>query len=85
MKEKEPTGREFKPLEHKMVPRHEILTDEELKTILVEYDIEKEQMPKIRVSDPAAQAIKAKVGDVVRVTRESPTAGKAIFYRLVIV
>ncbi len=85
MKEKEPTGREFKPLEHKMVPRHEILTDEELKKILVEYDIEKEQMPKIRVSDPAAQAIKAKVGDVVRVTRESPTAGKAIFYRLVIV
>ncbi len=85
MKEKEPTGREFKPLEHKMVPRHEILTDEELKTILLEYDIEKEQMPKIRVSDPAAQAVKAKVGDVVRVTRESPTAGKAIFYRLVIV
>ncbi|NJD76855.1 MAG: DNA-directed RNA polymerase subunit H [Candidatus Methanoperedens sp.] len=85
MKEKEPTGREFKPLEHRMVPRHEILTDEELKKILVEFNIEKEQMPKIRVSDPAASAVKAKVGDVVRVTRESPTAGKAIFYRLVIV
>ncbi len=84
MKEKEPTGREFNPLEHKIVPGHEILNEDDIKKILSEYDIEKEQMPKIRVSDPAALAIKAKVGDVVRVTRESPTAGKAIFYRLVI-
>ena len=42
-------------------------------------------MPKIHVSDPAAVAIKAKIGDVIRVTRDSPTAGKAVFYRLVIV
>jgi DNA-directed RNA polymerase subunit H len=41
-------------------------------------------MPKMHVSDPAAIAIKAKIGDVIRITRESPTAGKAIFYRLVI-
>ncbi len=85
MKEKETaTGREFKPLEHKLVPRHEIINEEELKKILAEYEIEKEQMPKIRVLDPAAVSIKAKVGDVVRVTRDSPTAGKAVFYRLVI-
>ena len=84
MKEKEQTGREFNPLEHKLVPRHEIVSEEELKKILSGYNIEKEQMPKIRVSDPSAVAIKAKVGDVVCVTRDSPTAGKAIFYRLVI-
>ncbi len=84
MKEKEIAGREFKPLEHKLVPRHEILDESEVKKILSEYDIEKEQMPKIRVSEPAALAIKAKIGDVIRITRESPTAGKAIFYRLVI-
>ncbi len=84
MKEKEQTGREFNPLEHKMVPRHEILEESELKKILAEYGIEKEQMPKIRVTDPAAVAIKAKIGDVAKVTRDSPTAGKAIFYRLVI-
>ncbi|KCZ72731.1 DNA-directed RNA polymerase, subunit H, RpoH/RPB5 [Candidatus Methanoperedens nitroreducens] len=84
MKEKEHTGREFRPLEHKLVPRHEILDEDTLKKILSEYNIEKEQMPKIRVSDPAALAIKAKVGDVIRIIRESPTAGRAIFYRLVI-
>jgi len=84
MKEKETTGREFNPLEHKMVPRHELVEEDELKKILSEYNIEKEQMPKIRESDPAARAIQAKVGDIVRITRESQTAGKAIFYRLVI-
>ena len=84
MKEKEITGREFRPLEHKMVPRHELVEEDELKKILSEYNIEKEQMPKIRESDPASRAIQAKVGDVVRITRESQTAGKAIFYRLVI-
>ncbi len=84
MKEKEPTGREFDPTKHRLVPRHEILEEGDVQKILLEYNIEKEQMPKIRVSDPAALAIKAKVGDVIRITRDSPTAGKAIFYRLVI-
>ena len=84
MKEKEIKGREFNPLEHKMVPKHEILEDADLRKTLTEYNIEKEQMPKIRVTDPSAVYIKAKVGDVIRITRDSHSAGKAIFYRLVI-
>jgi DNA-directed RNA polymerase subunit H len=84
MKEKEIKGREFNPLEHKMVPNHEILEEAELKKTLAEYNIEKEQMPKIRITDPSAVYIKAKVGDVIRITRDSNSAGKAIFYRLVI-
>ncbi len=84
MKEKEHTGREFNPLKHKMIPNHEILNEDEVKEILSEYNIEKEQLPKIRVSDPVSVHIKAKVGDVVRVTRESPTAGKSLYYRMVI-
>ena len=84
VKEKEHTGREFNPLEHKMVPKHEILSDDEVKNLLSEYTIEKEQLPKIRISDPACMAAKAKIGDVIRVIRESKTAGKAFFYRMVI-
>lgn len=84
MKEKEPAGREFKPLEHRLVPNHEILNEDEVKKLLSEYLIEKEQLPKIRISDPAAVAIKAKIGDVIQITRQSPTAGKAFFYRMVI-
>ena len=67
MKEKENKGREFNPLEHKLVPKHEILDEIELNKTLAEYNIEKEQMPKIRVTDPPAVFIKAKVGDVVRI------------------
>jgi len=84
MKEKEPAGREFKPLEHKMVPNHEILNEEEVKELISEYTIEKEQLPKIRVSDPVSISIKAKVGDVIKITRLSPTSGKSFFYRMVI-
>jgi DNA-directed RNA polymerase subunit H len=84
MKEKENKGREFNPLEHKMVPKHEILDEAEIKRTLGEFNIEKEQMPKIRVTDPSAVYIKAKVGDVIRIIRDSHSAGKAIFYRLVI-
>ncbi len=84
MKEKEHTGREFNPLEHKMVPKHEILSDDEINNLLLKYNIEKEQLPKIRITDPSAIAIKAKVGDVIRIVRESKTAGKSYFYRMVI-
>ncbi len=84
MKEKEISERDFNPLEHILVPKHEILDEDNLKKILMEYNIEREQLPKIRVSDPAAIAIKAKVGDVVRIIRKSSTAGNSGFYRLVI-
>jgi DNA-directed RNA polymerase subunit H len=84
VKEKEHVGREFKPLLHKMVPKHEILNEDEIKEILLLYNIEKEQLPKIRVTDPAAVDAKSKIGDVIRVTRENKTAGKNFYYRMVI-
>ena len=83
-KQKETTGREFKPLEHIMVPDHEILDDNEVEKVLTEYNIEKEQLPKIFVSDPSAVAIKAEIGNVIRITRQSPTAGQSLYYRMVI-
>jgi DNA-directed RNA polymerase subunit H len=36
------------------------------------------------VNDPAAKEIGAKVGDIIRIVRRSPTARQSIFYRLVI-
>lgn len=84
MKEKENTGREFNPLKHIMVPNHEILNEDEVKILLSEYNLEKEQLPKIRIIDPTVVAAKAKVGDVMRITRISKTAGIAYYYRMVI-
>jgi len=67
-----------------MVPCHEIVDEEELKSILEQYSIGKEQLPKIKVKDPVVKEIKAQVGAVIKVTRKSATADEAIIYRLVI-
>jgi DNA-directed RNA polymerase subunit H len=66
------------------VPKHEVLPEEELESLLKRYNITKGQLPKILVNDPVAKKIKAKVGDVVKITRESKTAGKSLVYRVVV-
>lgn len=67
-----------------LVPKHEVLSKEEAEELLRSLGIKKEQLPKIKATDPIAKEIGAKVGDIVKITRESPTAGKSIAYRLVI-
>ncbi|MCW3133125.1 MAG: DNA-directed RNA polymerase subunit H [Methanophagales archaeon] len=73
-----------KILEHKLVPKHEVMEESEVKELLDTYKIKKEQIPKIKLSDAVIKEIKAEVGDVVKITRESRTAGKFLAYRLVI-
>lgn len=74
----------FNPLNHALVPLHELVPDEDVPSILETYSIVKEQLPKIRATDPAVQATGAQPGQLVQVTRDSPTAGKHVAYRLVI-
>lgn len=70
--------------DHILVPKHEILKEEEVKELLRLLGISKEQLPKIKASDPIIREIGAKPGDVVKITRKSLTAGVSIFYRLVV-
>ena len=74
----------FNIFDHEFVPKHEILTIEEKERLLKEYKIKPYQLPEIKVSDPAVIAIGARSGDVVRIIRKSPTAGKYIAYRYVV-
>ena len=71
-------------LGHALVPKHEILSKKATKELLETYNIEKEALPKITTIDPVAKAIEAKKGDVLRITRDSLTAGKAVYYRVVV-
>ena len=71
-------------LKHSLVPKHEVLSEEDVKSLLEEFSIAKGQLPKILVTDPVIKKIKGDVGDVVRVTRASKTAGKALVYRVVV-
>lgn len=74
----------FEIFGHELVPKHELLTLEERKKILAEYRVQPYQLPRIRAADPAAKAIGARPGDIVRVIRKSPTAGKYVSYRYVV-
>lgn len=75
---------EFDIFRHELVPRHEIVPVDEAVKILKTLGVRPEQLPWIRASDPAARAIGAKPGDIIRIVRKSPTAGEIIVYRYVI-
>ncbi len=77
-------AKEFDVREHVLVPKHEVLTQEQARKLLEKYKVLPHQLPAIKVTDPAAKAIGAKVGDILKITRISPTAGKAVVYRQVI-
>ncbi|HLF16859.1 MAG TPA: DNA-directed RNA polymerase subunit H [Candidatus Thermoplasmatota archaeon] len=74
----------FNVLNHVNVPLHEVLADEEVAALLKRYNIVREQLPKIKSTDPAARVINAQAGQVVKIIRRSPTAGTATAYRLVV-
>lgn len=85
---------QFNVFSHDLVPAHYLLSDEEAKKVLVELKIDRDQLPKIRKSDPCIRLLDAleqengrpaiKEGRVVKVVRRSPTSEIAIAYRLVI-
>ncbi|AAR39348.1 NEQ507 [Nanoarchaeum equitans Kin4-M] len=73
------------PIKHRLVPEYQKLTKEEVEKLLKELNIDSiDYLPKIYVDDPAIQHLNPKPGDVLRIIRKSPTAGKTIYYRVVI-
>lgn len=74
----------FNVLNHVLVPRHILLTKEEAEELLKEYHVKPYQLPYIKASDPAARAVGAKPGNIIKIVRRSPTAGEAVAYRYVV-
>ncbi|MCJ7443909.1 MAG: DNA-directed RNA polymerase subunit H [Methanotrichaceae archaeon] len=74
----------FVAKDHELVPEHIILLPEEGKEVLIKYGVDAAQLPKIHVNDPVAKEIGAKVGNILKIIRKSPTAKHSTFYRLVI-
>jgi len=71
----------FDLFQHNLVPKHEFATPEENSALTAKYSIDLKQLPKILVTDPAAQLLGAKIGDVIKITRDSPTAGRYVVFR----
>ncbi|GAA5818005.1 MAG: DNA-directed RNA polymerase subunit H [Methanobrevibacter sp. CfCl-M3] len=70
-------------LMHELVPEHKILSESDKKKVFKDLECNQNQLPKIKITDPVVEAIDAKEGDVLEISRKSETAGTFITYRLV--
>ena len=71
---------------HHLVPKHEVIRDQdEIKRLMESYNLKsKHQLPIILKGDAMSKYLGMKSGDVVRITRKSPTAGEYVVYRVCI-
>mgnify|MGYP006312311873 CR=1 FL=1 len=66
---------------HILVPLHEKCSEEEKAQLLEKYNLSLQQIPKIPLTDAALAGMDVKPGDMIRITRQSATAGEVVFYR----
>lgn len=66
------------------MPKHEILGPSEAQHIFAKYNARPEQFPHVLTSDPVVKEVGAKPGDLIRIVRQSETAGATTYYRLVV-
>lgn len=70
--------------DHESVPKHEKMTEDEVEDLLETYDTKKEKLPQIERTDAALKQMDVEEGDVIHIERDSPTAGKTDYYRVVV-
>lgn len=71
-------------MKHTLIPKHEIMEEEEVEKLLERYQITKDKLPRILQTDPAIEEMEPKLGDVIKITRYEHEIGKTPYYRLVI-
>ena len=74
---------QFNISKHSLVPKHEVVRDEnEIKELIEKFTLKsKFQLPIILKIDAMSKYLGLKNGDIVRITRVSPTAGQYVVYR----
>ena len=83
-KENKKSGSKKSMVEHMLVPKHEKISDEEKQELFDYHNITIKDLPKIYIDDPAIRHLEVLENDVIKITRNSKTAGKSVFYRGVI-
>lgn len=69
-------------LSHMLVPEMKVISDAEKSKMFSKFGINEQQLPRMSSKDPAAVALKAVPGNVVRIERDDGT-GKYTTYRIV--
>jgi len=75
---------QMNPLKHYLVPPHEIVPKEQHEALMKGlYITQKSQFPLIRYhEDPITRVIGSVPGDIIKITRPSPTSGEYVIYRI---
>ena len=70
--------------DHVYVPKHEIIAKKEAEEVLTKFNCKPTELPLIFVNDPAILGLCVKPGDMIKITRNSATAGESVYYRYVV-
>jgi DNA-directed RNA polymerase subunit H len=70
--------------EHIYQPKHEIMPKIEAEEVLKKFNARPSQLPYIMLSDKGIENLDARPGDIIKITRRSPTSGESVYYRYVV-
>lgn len=74
---------QFNILQHNLVPKCNILSEEDENNLMIELKIKtKKQLPEISRFDPQALALCLRPGNIAKFTRKSITALETVYYRV---
>ena len=75
----------YNPMSHRLVPKHEKLSDIETKKIMEDYRIKsKSQFPVILKTDPISKWLGLRHGEIVKITHINNNSGEYFYYRCAI-
>lgn len=69
---------------HFLVPKHIPLPKQQAEELLKRLGIRIELLPQILRDDPAIEERKLEKNTIIKIIRDSPTAGKTVYYRRVV-
>lgn len=70
--------------DHIYQPKHEIVPRKEAEEVLKRYNTKPSQLPYILIQDKGLEGLDVRPGDIIKITRKSPTAGESVYYRYVV-
>jgi DNA-directed RNA polymerase subunit H len=74
----------LKITDHIYQPKHEILPKKKAEEVLKKFNTKPSQLPYILQSDKGIEDLEPRPGDIIKITRNSPTSGESVYYRYVV-